>query len=129
MTRLSALTPDQRAAMDTHADLWIERGMSTEPADRARVEDGLRRCYEYAGIPWHGNVVWVGSPLVAAGRGHADTSASACRRYQSAASSALTRNLDRPPVPVFFAASAPDLMQRRRYATDSPLAEARASSV
>ena len=66
MTRLSALTPDQRAAMDTHADLWIERGMSTEPADRARVEDGLRRCYEYAGIPWHGNVVWVGSPLVAA---------------------------------------------------------------
>jgi hypothetical protein len=66
VTRLAALTPDQRAAMDTHADLWIERGMSTEPADRARVEDGLRRCYEYAGIPWHANVVWVGSPLVAA---------------------------------------------------------------
>jgi hypothetical protein len=23
-----------------------------------------RRCYEHAQIPWHGNVAWVGSPLV-----------------------------------------------------------------
>ena len=62
---LTELSPKQRDALATHADDWIARGLDTTPADHARVEDGLRRAYEYAGIPWHGNVVWVKSPLAA----------------------------------------------------------------
>lgn len=57
-------TPELRAKMKPFADEWIAERLRTDPADRAAVEDGIRRCYELAGIPWHGNVVWVKSPLV-----------------------------------------------------------------
>ena len=66
MGKITTLTDEQRAALAPYAQAWIERVLTCGPADRASVEDGIRRCYAAAGIPWHGNVVWVRSPLVAA---------------------------------------------------------------
>lgn len=45
-TRITALTPEQQARMAPFAQEWIARGLNTDRADRAAVEDGLRRCYE-----------------------------------------------------------------------------------
>ena len=63
--RITAITDGQRAQLAPYAEAWIERVLATGPADRSRVEDGMRRCYEAAGLRWHGRVVWVESPLVA----------------------------------------------------------------
>ena len=64
--RIDKLTPEQTARMASWAQEWIKRGLSCEPADRATFEAACQRCYEYAGLKWHGNVVWVGSPIVVA---------------------------------------------------------------
>jgi hypothetical protein len=47
-------------------DIWEEIGLRTGEADRPVFEHAVRQCYEHAGIPWHGNVVWTSSPLVVA---------------------------------------------------------------
>ena len=60
--RITAITDGQRAQLAPYAEAWIERVLATGPADRSRVEDGMRRCYEAAGLRWHGRVVWVESP-------------------------------------------------------------------
>lgn len=64
--RITQLTPDQQAAMATHADMWIAHGLNTDPVDMDTFIEGARGCYEFAGIPWHGNVVRVASPIVGA---------------------------------------------------------------
>src|SRR5690554_6289476 len=64
MTKLTKLTVEQEAAMGPWADAWIAKALAPGPVDQTSVEDGIRRCYEAAGIPWHGNVVWVDNPLV-----------------------------------------------------------------
>ena len=63
MKRIEKLTPEQTAMLPGIAEEWIEWGLNPTPADRAKVEDGIRRCYEAAGLEWHGNVVWVDNPL------------------------------------------------------------------
>ena len=62
-TRIDALTPEQTAAMHTWADEWIKRGLDTSPADRNKVEEGIRACYRYAGLDEPKVVVWVDNPL------------------------------------------------------------------
>jgi hypothetical protein len=64
--QVTALTPEQTLQMSAHADRWIAAGLSTCPADRPAFETAARRCYELAGVPWHGRVIWVGSPPVLA---------------------------------------------------------------
>ena len=64
--RVDKLTGEQRAKMDAWADQWIEVGLRLGAADRPKFEGAAKRCYEAAGIPWHGNVIWVSSPLVMA---------------------------------------------------------------
>jgi hypothetical protein len=49
--------------MAEHAARWIKTSLATGPAERRAFEEAARRCYVYAGIPWHGNVVWMSSPL------------------------------------------------------------------
>ncbi len=66
VARIDALTPEQTARFDEWADKWIEIGLRTGYADRPRFETAVEKCYRYADIPWHGNVVWVSSPLVMA---------------------------------------------------------------
>jgi hypothetical protein len=43
-----------------------EADLRVGAADRPAFETAARQCYEQAGIPWYGNVVWVSSPLVLA---------------------------------------------------------------
>lgn len=64
--RLETLTGSQHARMQAHARTWIDIGLKTGPADRPLFERAVRRCYEFAHIPWHYNVVWVSSPWVLA---------------------------------------------------------------
>ena len=56
----------QRAALVAHAREWTDRALSTEPVDWQRWEAGVRRCYDYLTMRWHGNVVRVSSPLALA---------------------------------------------------------------
>ncbi|SDT80783.1 relaxase domain-containing protein [Actinoplanes derwentensis] len=44
---------------------WTDRLLDTGPltdTERAEVVDAVRRCYEHAGVPWHGRVFWAPSP-------------------------------------------------------------------
>jgi hypothetical protein len=55
-------TSDSLAAL---ARQRVDRALDTSPltdAERATVVDGIRRCYEAAGLEWHGRVVWAPSP-------------------------------------------------------------------
>jgi hypothetical protein len=61
--QIAHLTPAQSAKLRSHADRWVDIGLRTGPADRPAFEAAAQRCYKAAGLPWHGNVVWVGSPL------------------------------------------------------------------
>lgn len=50
-----------------NAESWEEEiGLRTGEADRPAFEHAAQECYEHAGIPWHGNVVWAASPLAVA---------------------------------------------------------------
>ena len=64
--RIDNLTPEQEARFEEWGDKWIEIGLRTGAADRERFEAACAECYRYAGLTWHGNVVWVPSPLVVA---------------------------------------------------------------
>jgi len=66
MAKLTSLTDDQKAQMAPWADAWIARALDPTPADEALVELGMKECYEAAGLVWHGNIVWVDSPLTVA---------------------------------------------------------------
>ncbi len=61
--KIEKLTDEQSAQMEGWAEKWIKIGLETSPADRDMFESACRRCYDAASIPWHGNVVWVDSPL------------------------------------------------------------------
>lgn len=64
--RIDKLTSEQEAMMEPWADKWIEVGLRTGPSDHAAFEAAAERCYEAAGVPWHGRVAWVGSPMTMA---------------------------------------------------------------
>src|SRR5574337_930661 len=64
--RIDSLTPQQRARMHEWADQWISVGLRTGAADRPKFEKAAEQCYRAAGLPWHGNVVWVPSAIVMA---------------------------------------------------------------
>lgn len=66
VTRIDQLTDDQRARFEEWGDKWIEIGLRTGPADRAKFEQAVQDCYRFAGIPWPAVVVWVPSPMVMA---------------------------------------------------------------
>src|SRR5574337_368953 len=64
--RIDSLTPQQRARMDEWADKWISVGLRTGAADRPKFEKAAEQCYLASNLSWHGNVVWVPSPIVMA---------------------------------------------------------------
>src|SRR5574337_1094444 len=64
--RIDSLTPQQRARMDEWADKWISVGLRTGAADRHKFEKAAEQCYLASNLSWHGNVVWVPSPIVMA---------------------------------------------------------------
>ena len=76
---------------------WVAWGNAAGPADRDRVEAGIRRCYELSGVRWHGQVVWVESPFAGALRRRllADTA----RRDDLPAWLAPFPGAEHPPMP------------------------------
>jgi len=66
VAKITTLTDAQRARFPEWVARYTARGLSCEPADRARAARGFRAQYEAAGLHWHGRVVWVQSPLVMA---------------------------------------------------------------
>src|SRR5579864_2191388 len=63
MKKIEKLTPEQEARMDEWIDKWTAFGLSTEPANRAEAERGIRMAYEAAGKTAPEKIVWCGSPL------------------------------------------------------------------
>ena len=63
MTPIARLTPDQEALLPVVRDEWLAHGLSTEPADRATAEAGVKLAYERAGLAPPRIVVWLDSPL------------------------------------------------------------------
>jgi hypothetical protein len=52
--------------MNHFAEDQVKAMLASGPADREAVEQGIGHCFRAAGRSWHGNVLWVESPLVAA---------------------------------------------------------------
>jgi len=61
---MQTVTAAQGAPAAVDADSCIGIGISNGVAGRLAFETAARQCYEHAGVPWHGNLVWVSSPLV-----------------------------------------------------------------
>lgn len=62
--RIDKFTPAQIAQLGAHADRWIEIALRTAPIPRRALTKIARRSCEWAGLPWHDNVIIVSSPLV-----------------------------------------------------------------
>lgn len=60
------LTPEQKAKMDEYADKWVKIGLSTQPANRAEAEAGVKKAYELAGLNPPKHIYWADSPMSAA---------------------------------------------------------------
>ena len=68
-TKLTTLTDAQHDRMASFAQEWIEYGWRTTPLTEeewAVWEQGARKCYDFAGIPWPGVVIRVPNPIVGA---------------------------------------------------------------
>ena len=61
--RIDRLTGEQLALLADVRDEWLKVGLSTEPADRAAAEAGVREAYSRAGLEPPARVVWLDSPL------------------------------------------------------------------
>jgi hypothetical protein len=61
--QVDALTHEQHAQIAVYERKRIANCLRIGATDHATFEAAARRCYEYAEIPWHGNVVWVSSPV------------------------------------------------------------------
>src|SRR5215510_7233913 len=61
---LERLTPEQERLLSVVRDEWLRVGVSTEPADRAGAEAGVRLAYQTAGLPSPRAVIWLDSPLL-----------------------------------------------------------------
>lgn len=60
---ITELTAEQEAMLAEVRDEWLTVGLSTEPADRAAAEDGVRAAYRRAGLTPPRVMVWLDSPL------------------------------------------------------------------
>lgn len=60
---ITELTAEQEAMLAEVRDEWLTVGLSTEPADRAAAENGVRAAYRRAGLTPPRVMVWLDSPL------------------------------------------------------------------
>lgn len=67
--RIDSITEEQKVQLQAYAQDWIKKALDPTPADRARVEDGIRRCYAFAGLAAPEVIEWVANPLEVAKRG------------------------------------------------------------
>lgn len=59
---MEALTEEQIAKLPAIRDKWMAIGLNTQPADRAKAEEGVRLAYEIAGLEVPKDFYWVQSP-------------------------------------------------------------------
>lgn len=62
VARIEKLTPEQEARLPGIREEWLSIGLSTEPADRSRAENGARLAYQLAKLPEPQHAVWLSSP-------------------------------------------------------------------
>ena len=60
--KIEQLTKAQESRFQEFVDKWTSIGLSTEPANRERAENGIRTAYKIAGLQ-PPRIVWCGSPL------------------------------------------------------------------
>ena len=60
---ITALTLEQEALIPIKREEWLKVGLSTQPADRDKAEQGVRLAYEAAGLNPPEQMIWVDSPL------------------------------------------------------------------
>lgn len=60
---IDKLTPEQEALIPEYRDKWIGYGLSTEPADRAEAEAGVREVYKASDLTPPDRVIWLDSPM------------------------------------------------------------------
>jgi hypothetical protein len=58
-----------------HIRRFIEISLIMREADRDSFEGAARRCYGDARLSWHGNIIWVKSPLGPGHGAHCDETA------------------------------------------------------
>jgi hypothetical protein len=59
------LTEEQKAKIPLLVEKWTAIGMSTEPTDRKRAEEGVRLAYEQANLAQPKDIFWFESPMAA----------------------------------------------------------------
>jgi hypothetical protein len=59
------ITPDEKVALDRHAEMWIKRIMRTEPIDAGKIGPAIEGLYSTTGLKWP-RIAIVSSPLVMA---------------------------------------------------------------
>jgi hypothetical protein len=67
MTVFPSWSPADVVLMTRVADQWAECGLSTDPADRAAAEAGIRDLYTSRQLTPPTNIIWADSPRAAAG--------------------------------------------------------------
>lgn len=60
---ITKLTKAQEAKFEEYRNKWVKYGLSTEPADKALAEKGVKLAYEAAGLKPPSNIVWAKGPL------------------------------------------------------------------
>ena len=63
---ITTLTDTQIARFPEFIEKWTEHGLCTQPADRRKAEQGIRRAYETAHLTPPLKIVWTTSPLAQA---------------------------------------------------------------
>lgn len=66
MKKITSLTKEQEARFPEWVDKWIKIGLCTDEADWDTFDKNIRIAYEKAGIPFHGKIIRVQSPIVGA---------------------------------------------------------------
>ena len=62
--KLTTLTKDQKSRFNQYVQMYTKIGLSTDEADWEKFEDGVRRCYKFAGLEQPKVFVRVESPIV-----------------------------------------------------------------
>jgi hypothetical protein len=64
--KIEKLTAEQEALLPVIRDEWLSHGLSTQPANRAEAERGVRLAYEAAGLNPPMFILWAESPYAGA---------------------------------------------------------------
>jgi hypothetical protein len=61
--QIDKLTPEQEAKVPYYLDKYLAIGTNTDPCDRAKAEDAVRRSYAYLKLPAITKFIWLDNPF------------------------------------------------------------------